>query len=187
MGVQGRDQAASAVALYGPRTLLAIALPASGDRPAKVVEVTLVQNRTRWEVSRDSMTIAPSGKVFAPGNLRATQDHARYRKLMDYWMEHKYQLRYSGGMVPDVYHILAKQKGIFTNVSSPLAKAKLRLLYEVAPMGLLMECAGGIAMDEGQDRSVLDITIEHTDQRCGVCFGSRLEVEKYKEIMFATE
>lgn len=55
----------------------------------------------------------------------------------------RYTLRYTGGMVPDVYHILIKSKGIFTNVSSPSAKAKLRLLYECAPMALLIEAAGG--------------------------------------------
>ena len=166
--------------MYGPRTLLAIALPAH----KRVIEVTLVENRTRWEISRDKITIEPAGKIFAPGNLRATNDHGKYAKMIEYWMKNRYQLRYSGGMVPDVYHILAKGKGIFSNASSEKAKAKLRLLYEVAPLGLVVECAGGVAMDEGKDISVLDITIEHTDQRLGVCFGSRDEVEKYKEIMF---
>ena len=55
----------------------------------------------------------------------------------------RYTLRYTGGMVPDVYHILIKGKGVFTNVSSPTAKAKLRLLYECAPIALLVEAAGG--------------------------------------------
>lgn len=46
-------------------------------------------------------------------------------------------------MVPDVYHMLIKSKGVFSNVSSPTAKAKLRLLYECAPIALLVEAAGG--------------------------------------------
>jgi sedoheptulose-bisphosphatase len=86
--------------------------------------------------------------------------------------------------VIDVYHIFAKSKGIFTNASSKSAKAKLRLLYEVAPMGLIVECAGGSAIDESKDQSVLDIVIDHTDHRMGVCFGSTNEVAKYKEYMF---
>jgi len=83
-----------------------------------------------------------------------------------------------------VYHIFANSKGIFTNVSSPSAKAKLRLLYEVAPLGLIVETAGGVAIDADENRSVLDITIDHTDHRLGVCFGSTEEVAKYREIMF---
>ena len=180
VGRTGREQLASAVALYGPRTLLCIALADSKT----VFEVTLVKNRTSWEVSRDTVQIKPAGKVFAPGNLRATNDHDKYKKLVDHWMSERYQLRYSGGMVPDVYHILAKSKGIFTNVSSVTAKAKLRLLYEVAPMGLIIESAGGEALFESEDKSVLDIPIDHTDHRVGVCFGGKDEVKKYKEFMF---
>lgn len=180
VGRTGREQVASAVSLYGPRTLLCIALAES----KQVFEVTLVRNRSEYEVSRPSITIQPNGKIFAPGNLRATTDHAEYNQLLHYWLENRYQLRYSGGMVPDVYHILAKGKGIFTNASSTTAKAKLRLLYEVAPLGLIVECAGGSAIDEAQDRSVLDIVIDHTDHRMGVCFGSTNEVQKYKDHMF---
>ena len=180
VGRTGREQVAAAVALYGPRTLLCVALAET----KQVFEVTLVRNRTEYEVSRASITIQPDGKVFAPGNLRATTDHAEYNELFHFWLTNRYQLRYSGGMVPDVYHIFAKGKGIFTNVSSETAKAKLRLLYEVAPMGLIVECAGGSAIDEANDQSVLDIVIEHTDHRMGVCFGSTNEVNKYKEYMF---
>uniref|UniRef100_A0A7S1UY49 Fructose-bisphosphatase n=1 Tax=Grammatophora oceanica TaxID=210454 RepID=A0A7S1UY49_9STRA len=182
LGRSGREQVAAAVALYGPRTVLCVALP--GTPKNQVFEVTLVRNRTEWEVSRESIQIEPKGKVFAPGNLRATTDHENYSKMMQYWIQNRYQLRYSGGMVPDVYHIFAKSKGIFTNVSSPTAKAKLRLLYEVAPIGLIVECSGGEAIHEAEDKSVLDIVIEDCDQRTGVCFGSKDEVAKYKEFMF---
>lgn len=133
----GREQVASAVALYGPRTTLCIALPKTSNGKGKdlVLEVTLVRDRHSWELSRDDVVIQPDGKIFAPGNLRATNDNAQYSALVKYWMENRYTLRYSGGMVPDIYHIFAKGKGVFSNVSSEKAKAKLRLLYEVAPMG----------------------------------------------------
>jgi sedoheptulose-bisphosphatase len=181
IGRTGREQVAACVSLYGPRTVLCIALAKS----RKVFEVTLIKNRTAWEVSRDDIRIQPSGKIFAPGNLRATVDHHKYAQMVQYWLDNKYQLRYSGGMVPDIYHIFAKSKGIFSNVSSASSKAKLRLMYEVAPVGLIVECAGGTAIDQGENKSVLDIVIEHVDQRLGVCFGSSEEVNKYKEIMFS--
>ena len=46
--------------------------------------------------------------------------------------------RDTGGMVPDVFQILVKEKGVFTNVTSPSTKAKLRILFEVAPLGLMV-------------------------------------------------
>ena len=38
----------------------------------------------------------------------------------------------------DVFQIIVKEKGVFTNVTSPSTKAKLRLLFEVAPLALLV-------------------------------------------------
>jgi sedoheptulose-bisphosphatase len=80
------------------------------------------------------------------------------RALVNYWIENKYTLRYSGGLVPDVYHILIKGQvsatliiewffdlflidsllqGVLANASSESAKAKLRLLFECAPIALV--------------------------------------------------
>ena len=84
------------------------------------------------------MLRAGEGKMFSPGNLRATFDNPNYEKLISYYVGEKYTLRYTGGMVPDVFQIIVKEKGVFTNVSSPSTKAKLRLLFEVAPLGLLV-------------------------------------------------
>uniref|UniRef100_A0A7S1ZSA7 Fructose-bisphosphatase n=2 Tax=Ditylum brightwellii TaxID=49249 RepID=A0A7S1ZSA7_9STRA len=184
----GREQIASAVAIYGPRTTLCIALPTSPhvspEKKSCVFEVTLTNNYTTWEVSKEDIKLEPSGKVFAPGNLRATNDNENYNSLIQHYITDRYTLRYTGGMVPDVYHIFTKKKGVFTNVSSEKAKAKLRVLYEVAPLGLMVECAGGMTTHESEDGSVLDLVINDLDRRCGVCFGSVEEVKKYKEFMF---
>lgn len=48
-----------------------------------------------------------------------------------------------GGLGPDVYQLFIKGQGIFCNPASKGAPAKLRLLYEVAPIGFLVEAAGG--------------------------------------------
>jgi sedoheptulose-bisphosphatase len=40
-----------------------------------------------------------------------------------------------------VFQIIVKEKGVFTNVTSPSTKAKLRILFEVAPLGLLVSAA----------------------------------------------
>jgi sedoheptulose-bisphosphatase len=187
LGRKGREQVASAVSLYGPRTTLLIALPSESrdaGEPDITFEVTLVKDRSHWELSRDSVTLQNTKKIFAPGNLRATNDNDKYDALVKHWISDRYTLRYSGGMVPDVYHMFAKSGGVFSNVSSDKARAKLRLLYEVAAMGLLVECAGGVTTHEFEDKSVLDIEIDDLDKRLGVCFGSKGEVEKYKQFMF---
>lgn len=64
----------------------------------------------RWKATR-RLHIAPKAKTFAPGNLRATADQADYSRLVQYWISNKYTLRYSGGLVPDIYHVLLKGEG----------------------------------------------------------------------------
>uniref|UniRef100_A0A7S2UUN7 Fructose-bisphosphatase n=1 Tax=Fibrocapsa japonica TaxID=94617 RepID=A0A7S2UUN7_9STRA len=203
----GREQSASVLSVYGPRTTAAIALSGSvtgGDPVA--FEVTLSTKADQgYYVSKERLVINPSGKTFAPGNLRATSDFPKYRELVDFWIKERYTLRYSGGLVPDVYHIFIKSKGILTNVSSATAQAKLRLLYECAPVGLLVEAAGGATCiqppfpplpseDSGAPPppppepitpiSILDVPIDNLDKRVGVCYGSTEEVDIYKRFLF---
>eukprot|EP00961_Rhodomonas_salina_P190694 2573059-Rhodomonas_salina.2 len=55
--------------------------------------------------------------------------------------------------------------GVFSNPTSKEAPAKLRVAFEVAPFGLLVEKAGGKTSDGVSGGSVLDITINAVDQR----------------------
>lgn len=125
-------------------------------------------------------------------------------------------------MVPDVFQLLVKEKGVFTNVISPTArgggrgewvycerahpdgtiprprsflplvlppqtKAKLRLVFECAPIALLVENAGGHSSGDGKCMSALDVTVTGIDQRTQVCFGSKLEVARFEKYMFGAE
>lgn len=140
-----------------------------------------------WIVTKHHVIIRPKAKTFAPGNLRATFDNSQYKSLLDYWIDNKYTLRYSGGLVPDIYHILTKGEGVFSNAASKSAKAKLRLLYECAPVGLIVESAGGATTvapcEAGQEQismSILDVPVTYLDKRVGICVGSTEEVERFK-------
>ena len=46
-------------------------------------------------------------------------------------------------MAPDCYLLFAKGEGIFTSVSSEEVAPKLRVLYEILPIGFLVVKAGG--------------------------------------------
>jgi sedoheptulose-bisphosphatase len=84
----------------------------------------------------------------------------------------------------EMKQIIVKEKGIFTNVTSPTTKAKLRLLFEVAPLGLLIENAGGHSSDGKQ--SVLDKVVTNTDDRTQVAYGSKNEIIRFEETLYGT-
>ncbi|XP_074308179.1 sedoheptulose-1,7-bisphosphatase, chloroplastic [Silene latifolia] len=177
-GVTGRDQVAAAMGIYGPRTTYVLALK---DFPG--THEFLLLDDGKWQHVKETTEIG-EGKLFCPGNLRATFDNPDYDKLIQYYVRQKYTLRYTGGMVPDVNQIIVKEKGIFTNVTSPTAKAKLRLLFEVAPLGLLIEKAGGYSSDG--TKSVLDKVIENLDDRTQVAYGSKNEIIRFEKTLYGS-
>eukprot|EP00523_Entomoneis_sp_CCMP467_P002352 CAMPEP_0168751688 /NCGR_PEP_ID=MMETSP0724-20121128/17967_1 /TAXON_ID=265536 /ORGANISM="Amphiprora sp., Strain CCMP467" /LENGTH=372 /DNA_ID=CAMNT_0008799849 /DNA_START=72 /DNA_END=1190 /DNA_ORIENTATION=- len=191
IGAKGRDQVTSLVALYGPRTTVLVALddgtyefsygctPEGCQLPDGTFEP--------WICSRSKIEISPDCKIFAPANLRAAQDLPGYKKLIDHFMENRYTLRYSGGLVPDVYQQFTKEQGVFSNPTSEGSPAKLRLAFEAAPFALLVEKAGGKTSDGVSGGSILDVQINAVDQRTPICIGSANEVDRFNEMLCLLE
>merc|ERR1712113_376600 len=73
----GREQKAAVIAMYGPRITMAVAISNQ-----KVIELTF--RAGAWSITKHQMKISPEGKVFAPGNLRASADEEKYNSLVQY-------------------------------------------------------------------------------------------------------
>jgi len=174
IGATGRDQVMSLVALYGPRTTVFMTMDDG------VYEFTLGPGQ-QWICSREKIEIKKDCKIFAPANLRAAQEVEGYAKLVDHYMTNRYTLRYSGGLVPDVCQQFTKLQGVFTNPTSKASPAKLRLAFEAAPFGRLVEMAGGKTSDGVSGNSVLDMKIEAVDQRTALAIGSANEVDRFND------
>lgn len=173
IGVKGDDQLASLIVVYGPRTTLILTIR-DGIHEFVLRNGEFVLQRADLKIDE--------GKMFAPGNLRACAFREDYLELVNGWCREQYTLRYSGGMVPDVNQILLKGKGIFSYPGYQEAPdGKLRLLYECAPMALLVEQAGGAASD-GQLR-IMEKPLGAIDQRTPIFIGSKKEVEKCKVLL----
>lgn len=88
-----------------------------------------------------------------------------------------YSARYIGSMVADAYRTLL-YGGLFAYpADSKSTKGKLRILYECAPMAMLFENAGGLAVNSRAER-LLSVMPEHIHDRSGVFLGSKDEVQK---------
>jgi len=178
IGATGRDQVTSMVALYGPRTTVFVALDDG------VYEFTYGANGVDgWICSRERIEISKETKIFSPANLRAAQDVPEYKELVNFWMENRYTLRYTGGLVPDVCQQFTKKMGVFANPTSKSSPAKIRLAFEAAPFGYLVEAAGGKTSDGVTGGSVLDVKITGIDQRTALCIGSAAEVDRFNTVV----
>jgi len=187
IGATGRDQVTSIIALYGPRTTVLIGLEdgvyefSYGCTPegCQLTDGSFAP----WVCSRERIQIASDCKIFAPANMRAAQEVDGYNDLINYYMKQKYTLRYTGGLVPDVYQQFTKNQGVFHNPTSDSSPAKLRLAFEAAPFGLLVEKAGGKTSDGVTGGSVLDVRINAVDQRTALSIGSANEVDRFNSMV----
>lgn len=98
-------------------------------------------------------------------------------KLISHFIEQRYTLRYSGGLVPDIAHALSKGNGVYVSPVNDKSKAKLRRLYELTPVALVVECCGGVAIDPADGREVLGRVVLDCDERGGIVCGTGDDVE----------
>lgn len=89
----------------------------------------------------------------------------------------KYTLRWVASMVADIHRVLLKG-GIFIYPKTGKSpEGKLRLMFEINPLSLLIKRANGLAFAEGKDP--LEIKPQSLHQRLPIVMGSKKEVENY--------
>ncbi len=163
---------ASCYAVYGPRITFVIAIRDKGVHEFELNDVG------EFILTKENLKIEDESKYFAPGNLRACVEDKNYKSWLDDCVLSGKTLRYSGGMVPDLNHILLKGNGIFAYPRySGYPNGKLRLLFECGPFAFAFREAGGLAKNQ-DNLDILDITIEDYHQTSPIFIGSRKAVEK---------
>jgi fructose-1,6-bisphosphatase I len=184
---KGRDQVAAGYIIYGSSTMLVYT---TGDG---VHGFTLDPSVGEFFLSHPDIKIPARSRYYSVNeaytrywheNTRAYIDHL---KEMDFRGERSYSLRYIGSLVADFHRNLIKG-GVFLYArdkkSTDKPEGKQRLLYEAAPLAMVVEQAGGLAItDDG--RNILDIEPRDLHQRVPLIIGSREEVELARQYFAA--
>jgi fructose-1,6-bisphosphatase I len=179
VALRGSEQVAAGYVLYGPSTLLVY------TSCAGVNGFTLDPDLGEFLLSHVDIRCPFRGNYFSAnlGNLH--QWHPGTRKYVEHLTSNKvsaeraYSLRYTGAFVADFHRILLSG-GIFFYPGDPKhPTGKLRLLYECAPMALLIEHAGGRASDG--KRRILEVEARELHQRTPIAIGSADEVASYEK------
>ncbi|KAF2660226.1 sedoheptulose-1,7-bisphosphatase [Lophiostoma macrostomum CBS 122681] len=180
IGQNPENQIASVLGVYGPRTSAIVAVRhLSAITACFEVGINFAEERLATELLRPQVRLEEGPfktRYFAPANMRAAAENHKYMELITHYISQKYTLRYSGGLVPDVVHALVKGHGVYISPVTEKSKAKLRRLYELAPIALIIECAGGVAVDPVTGERILGKAIENTDERGGLICGTSHEV-----------
>ena len=175
LGSKVKDQVNAVITIFGPRTTAVY----YNEDEKKVQELTSIDDY--WIISHDNLVIKEKAKIFCPGNLRAAGERNDYNEVVNNWITKGMTLRYTGGLVLDIYQLFIKGQGIFINLASKSHKAKLRGFYEVASLGYLTHKAGGDSVTN-KGISLLEYQLNTYDDRLPFALGSKNDVESVKHL-----
>ena len=170
----GRDQLAAGYALYGPQ---AVFLTSVGG---EVAGFTLDRASGAWLLTHPNVSVPETSGEYAINASNERHWHPGLRAFIgamqagvDGPLKRDFNMRWLAAMVADVHRILVRG-GLFLYPGDTRPKVKLgklRLLYECAPMGWLVEKAGGVAY--GAEGPILDVRPATLHQRSPIALGSK--------------
>jgi fructose-1,6-bisphosphatase I len=161
----GVKQVAAGYVLYGTSTILVYTTGRG------VNGFTLDPSIGEFCLSHRNLRIPQNGQFYSVNQGYYSKFDLEMRRYIDHCSDQNYGLRYIGSMVSDIHRILI-QGGIFLYPATrKYPKGKLRLLYECNPLSMLVEQAGGRAVNT-QLKRILDIEPKELHQRCTIVIGS---------------
>ncbi len=159
---------ASLYVVFGHKIELVVALE-------EVYRYAFYQNKFHFI---ETIVLENKGKIVASGGNQKDFSLGLKKALEGFFAEN-YRLRYSGSMVADVHHLLIKKGGVFS-----YPQKKLRKLFEVFPLALMVEKAKGEAFyfDKGVKKRLLEQSVEsyHEKSECYLASPHEAQIlEKY--------
>ncbi|WQZ15418.1 class 1 fructose-bisphosphatase [Helicobacter pylori] len=165
---KAQNLVASLYVVFGHKIELMVALE-------EVYRYAFYQNKFHFI---ETIVLENKGKIIASGGNQKDFSLGLKKALEGFFAEN-YRLRYSGSMVADVHHVLIKKGGMFS-----YPQKKLRKLFEVFPLALIIEKAKGEAFyfDKGVKKRLLEQSVEnyHEKSECYLASPHEAQIlEKY--------
>ncbi|RKV58027.1 class 1 fructose-bisphosphatase [Helicobacter pylori] len=165
---KAQNLVASLYVVFGHKIELMVALE-------EVYRYAFYQNKFHFI---ETIVLENKGKIVASGGNQKDFSLGLKKALEGFFAEN-YRLRYSGSMVADVHHVLIKKGGMFS-----YPQKKLRKLFEVFPLALIIEKAKGEAFyfDKGVKKRLLEQSVEsyHEKSECYLASPHEAHIlEKY--------
>ena len=180
----GSEQVAAGYFLYGSSTML-VYTAGKG-----VHGFTLDPSVGEFLLSHQNITMPQQGSIYSVNEAYTEYWDKRTRAVINYFKSSKnergkpYTARYIGTMVAD-FHRNLLYGGIYMYPADSYdphkPHGKLRLLCEAAPLGFIVEQAGGAATD-GRQR-ILDIKATELHERVPLFIGCKADVAKAMAIL----
>lgn len=179
----GINQVAAGYVVYGSSTILVYTTGADHG----VHGFTLDPSIGEFLLSHENITTPKKGRIYSINEGNYLYWHPGLKKYIKYLQEEDaatarpYSTRYIGSMIADIHRNML-YGGIFMYPSdSRSPHGKLRLMYECNPMAMIIEAAGGRAID-GKQR-IMEIVPTSLHQRTPIFIGCSDDVTTVEEFM----
>ncbi|MER2605585.1 MAG: class 1 fructose-bisphosphatase [Siculibacillus sp.] len=182
----GREQVAAGYVVYGPHVAMILTVGEGAEL------YVLDPERRRFLRTTEALRVPLEAREFAINMSNYRHWDERIRTYVDDLVAGKdgpravdFNMRWIASMVAEAHRIFMRG-GVYLypgDARKGYASGRLRLVYEAAPIGFLMEQAGGRASD-GRN-SVLDLVPEKLHQRVPLIFGSKVKVERVERYLSA--
>ncbi|WP_426443350.1 class 1 fructose-bisphosphatase [Bradyrhizobium genosp. P] len=169
----GTAQCAAGCFIYGPQTILVLALDQCVDC------FTLDPRTNEFVLSACDLRVSQDTSEFAINASNRRHWSGAVRGFIDQCLAgvdgergQDFNMRWIGSLVAEAYRILIRG-GVFlypADARQGYREGRLRLLYEAHPIALIMEWAGGAASD-GRTR-ILELSARTPHQRVPLIMGS---------------
>lgn len=177
----GTRQVAAGYVLYGSSTIMAYTTGLG------VSAFTLDPSIGEFILSDDDFKIPKHGNIYSinEGSYNSWADglkrYIKYCQVEDPDTGRPYTSRYIGSMVADLHRTLVKGGIFIYPASKRYPNGKLRLMYECNPLSMIIEQAGGKAID-GEKR-IMEIQPESIHERVPIYIGSPDNVSMAAEFL----
>ena len=173
---KGTELVAAGYILYGTSTIL---MYTTGNG---VNGFTLDPSLGEFCLSHLNIQMPKTGSHYSVNQGYYLQFDLDIRRYIDHCSDQKRKLRYIGSMVSDVHRTMFTG-GIFMYPNTRKEpKGKLRLLYECNPMAMIVEQAGGKAINLNLER-ILDVELTSLHQKSPIVLGSSEIIDEVSEFI----
>lgn len=180
----GKDMVAAGYCMYGSMTYMMITTGKG------VAGFTLDPSLGEFVLTHPAVRMPTKGNIYSinEGNCANWDEPTKQfvRECQDPGADGKsaYSLRYVGSMVADVHRTLLYGGVFMYPADKKNPSGKLRQLYEVYPMAMLVEQAGGRSID-GHMAS-LEVLPKHIHDRAPIYLGSKDDIDRIEALYKAS-
>jgi fructose-1,6-bisphosphatase I len=177
----GSEQVAAGYVMYSNSTLLVYTAGHGAHG------FTLDRELGEFILTHENLRCPPRGHYYS-ANLGKFYDWSHeLRKYIEYLTakdpatKRPYSLRYSGALVADLHRSLIEGGIYFYPPDADHSGGKLRLMYECAPLAMVVEQAGGSASTG--ERRILEVKPQSIHQQIPFVIGSAADVALYEHFL----